>query len=47
MSTLESLKNLVAVIVGEKSTDNIPGTTVAEVIDYLATNYPKKVNCKE
>ena len=37
MTTLKSLKNLVAVIVGgDTAPADIPGTTIPEVIDYLA-----------
>lgn len=41
MTTLKSLKNLVSVIVGgDIAPADIPGTTIPEVIDYLAENYP-------
>lgn len=41
MATLKSLKNLISVIVGgDTAPADIPGTTIPEVIDYLANNYP-------
>ena len=38
MSNVIALKNLAAVVCGVKA-DKVPGTTIAEVIQYIADHY--------
>lgn len=40
MSTVEALKNLAVVVCGVKR-ETVTGTTVAEVIQFIADNYKK------
>lgn len=43
MSNLEALKNLAVVITGKKL-EEITGDTNAEVIQFIADNYPKSTS---
>lgn len=40
MTNVEALKELAAKIVDGVTVDDVPGTTIAEVIKYIADNYP-------
>ena len=40
MSNVTALKNLAAVVCGVKA-ENVPGRTIAEVIQFIADNYKK------
>lgn len=45
MDNVTALKNLAAVITGTKA-DKIDGNTIADVINYIADNYPKNENAE-
>lgn len=45
MDNVTALKNLAAVITGTKA-DKIDGDTIADVINYIADNYPKNENAE-
>lgn len=40
MTTVEALKELAAVVVGGITAADVPGTSIPEVIMYIAENYP-------
>ena len=42
MTTIEALKNLAVAIGCASTTDEVTGSTIAEVIDFMAKNYPSE-----